>query len=498
MDSIVDPENKIYVEGFTGKPTKHFIAGSDEIYRRLFEGAMDAIVLSDAETGVILGCNQEATKLTGRSKSELIGMHHSLLYPKDQTEKVARFKAHLKERLGTVIETVMVTKSGERRDVAIKSNFVEVKGQKIVQCVFRDITVYKANIKKLRFQASLLGAVGQVVVAADKDGKITFWNSVAEQVFGWSEKEMLGAGISKVFPDKATDILGSLKEGVAFTTEKVVQRRDGRPLAMLVKNFPLLDAAGFFQGSISVFTDITEQKWMLDALSETIDKIQELNEKLHVVESLTRHDVRNKLSAMNGYLYLLKRQLRDNPTLLTYVTQLEASSKQILSILDCEKIYVQVGAEELTYVDVGMYFQEATLLFSDLSKYTLINKCNGVKVLADSLLRQLFYNLLDNTIKYGGNLSTIKLSYTQNPDAVELIYEDDGNGIPENLKSHLFQKGFGKGTGMGLYMMKRMCDAYGWAITETGKEGEGVQFVMTIPKKQNKEGQATCQLPQPN
>jgi signal transduction histidine kinase len=155
----------------------------------------------------------------------------------------------------------------------------------------------------------------------------------------------------------------------------------------------------------------------------------------------------------------------------------------MLRIIEFEKIYVQVGAEELSYIDVERHFNEGAFLFSDLKGATLVNECQGLMVLADSLLRQLFYNLIDNTLKYGKKTRRIRVHYKEEENQLKLIYEDDGVGIPDDVKSHLFQKGYGAGTGYGLYLIKRICEAYGWTIEETGKEGQGAQFTIIIPKE---------------
>jgi signal transduction histidine kinase len=115
----------------------------------------------------------------------------------------------------------------------------------------------------------------------------------------------------------------------------------------------------------------------------------------------------------------------------------------------------------------------------------IVNECHDLTVLADSLLRQLFYNLIDNTLKYGEKTGQIRIySRTPSADQLELVYEDDGVGIPGNMRSSLFKEGFtlGKGTGYGLFMIKRICEVYGWNIQETGIQGKGVKFVITIPK----------------
>ncbi|MCX8153958.1 MAG: hypothetical protein N3E52_05950 [Candidatus Bathyarchaeota archaeon] len=89
---------------------------------------------------------------------------------------------------------------------------------------------------------------------------------------------------------------------------------------------------------------------------------------------------------------------------------------------------MQVGAEELAYVDVEKYINDAAMLFSDLKGATLINECQGLTALADSPLRQLFYNLIDSTLKYGKKTSKIRVYYKEEGDQLKLVYEDDGNG----------------------------------------------------------------------
>ena len=144
-------------------------------------------------------------------------------------------------------------------------------------------------------------------------------------------------------------------------------------------------------------------------------------------------------------------------------------------------------------MDVGLLVDEAAALFSGLRGVRLVNECGGLVVLADSLLRQLFYNLMDNSLKYGENRSGIRVFFRVEKGCLRLIYEDNGVGVSEELRSGLFREGVGRGTGYGLYLIKRICGAYGWSIAETGKQGAGAQFTMTIPKGE-KEGKATWRI----
>jgi signal transduction histidine kinase len=69
-----------------------------------------------------------------------------------------------------------------------------------------------------------------------------------------------------------------------------------------------------------------------------------------------------------------------------------------------------------------------------------MNECQGLTVLADSLLRQLFYNLIHNSLRYGEKLSQIRIYYEVEDDQLKLIYEDDGVGIPEHEKEKSSRK----------------------------------------------------------
>jgi signal transduction histidine kinase len=134
-------------------------------------------------------------------------------------------------------------------------------------------------------------------------------------------------------------------------------------------------------------------------------------------------------------------------------------------------------------VNVEECVNDAAAIFTSLKNLRVENNCRGLQILADSLLTQLFYNLIDNTLKYGEKTTLIRFRYEKlEGNHLKLIYEDDGVGIPDEMRTNLFQKGYGKGTGYGLYLIKRICVSYGWTLEETGKQGEGAQFTMTIPQ----------------
>jgi PAS domain S-box-containing protein len=147
------PMNVMHVDDERSLLKKEAFEESEEKYRTLFEEAMDAIFVADAETGILIDCNRAATELVGRTKTELIGKHQRVLHPQQEIveEGISRtFKQHIKEREGQVLETQVITKRGEIKEVAIKANLIELRGKKVLQGIFRDITERKQMEKALR------------------------------------------------------------------------------------------------------------------------------------------------------------------------------------------------------------------------------------------------------------------------------------------------------------------------------------------------------------
>jgi len=103
-------------------------------------------------------------------------------------------------------------------------------------------------------------------------------------------------------------------------------------------------------------------------------------------------------------------------------------------------------------------------LFTDLKNVKIVNECSGSSMLADSTLTTIFYNLIDNSLKYGQKITQIRVCSEPQQKSSKIVYEDDGVGIDAETKKQLFTKGIGKGTGYGLYLIKRACEIYGWTV----------------------------------
>jgi PAS domain S-box-containing protein len=353
--------------------------------------------------------------------------------------------------------------------------------------------------------ATTLTSIGDGVIATNNAGEITFLNSEAEKLTGWKLSEAINKPLKNVFRiinefthmEADNPVSKVLETGhvAGLANNTLLVRKNGTEVAIDDSAAPIRIEDNKMIGVVLVFRDITERKKAEEELNRTMDQLVLVNEKLSVVGNLTRHDVRNKLSTVTGYAYLLKKKHKDQADIIEGLNKIEQAVKDSVKIFEFAKMYEQIGAEELTYIDVETKINEAcTIISGSIPK--IINECHGLKVLADSFLRQLFYNFIDNTRKYGKKTTAIRVHYEKTKqDEVQLIYEDDGVGISTENKSKLFIEGFSTGgsTGFGMFLSKKMIDVYGWVIQETGKPDKGARFVITIPEK-NKAGQANYQI----
>jgi signal transduction histidine kinase len=108
---------------------------------------------------------------------------------------------------------------------------------------------------------------------------------------------------------------------------------------------------------------------------------------------------------------------------------------------------------------------------------------DDIELYADPLLPRIFYNLLVNSIQHGDHRMTkIRLSARTAGESLILVYEDNGTGIPDNEKLKIFEFGYGKKTGFGLFLAREILGFTGLTITETGEPGKGARFEIVVPK----------------
>jgi PAS domain S-box-containing protein len=474
------------------KQMENTLREAEEKYKSMLD-TVNVLVQSVDLEGKFVYANEEWTKVLGYSKEEYEKLKFTDIIRSDYQQHCTEiFKNIVKGNPVRDIETVFVSKNG--KEILVRGNIKPIfSNGKFVSTVgfFLDITERKKAEEALeqsekRFR-ELSEMLPEVIFETDVSSNVTFANHEAYNKFGYS-KEEFDKGISAaqfIVPEQRDRVkrnhiklLNGEKTG---PTEYMAIRKDGTKFPIIVNSSPAYQENKVV-GARGVLIDLSEHIKTQEKLKKTLTNLGSANEKLKVVGKLTRHDARNKLSTIANNAYLLKNQLQDNKAALQQLTEIEVSIDQIEKIFEFTRIYEMLGTEKLTPTNVKKSLDEAFMLASRSDQVELVNECKGLTVKADSLLRQVFYNLIDNSLKHGEKVTKIKVHCKETKNKLDLIFEDNGVGIPKDQKQLIFKEGYGKGTGYGLYLLNKICEEYGWTIQETSKQRKGAKFVITIPK----------------
>jgi PAS domain S-box-containing protein len=480
------------------KKAEEKLRESEEKFRNLAEKSPNMIFIN--KKGRVVYANKRCEEVMGYMREEFYSSDFNfftLIAPESTKQLKSRYTRHLKGEEIRPYECTLITKEGKRIETILTSKLINYEGEKAILGIITDITERKKTDEKLkeseRKYRLLTENTTDVIYIQDMNLNVTYASPSVEKISGYTPEELSKLRPENFMtPESFERGVADFKEAITSATEEQdyeiplkqyeYVRKDGSTFWGELKMKLLRDSNNNLVGVQGTLRDITERKEAEKKLDKMMNELVAINEKLGVVGRLTRHDARNKLSVIANNVYLAKQKIAPNNDAIEFLDDVESAVDQIEKIFDFARNYEMLGVEDLSHMNVGKSVEEAAILLSGMNGVKLVNECKGLMVMADSLLRQLFYNLIDNTLKYGEKASQIRVYYEEGKDRLRLVYEDDGVGIPENEKEKLFKEGYGKSTGYGLYLIKKMCEEYGWAVRETGKQGKGAQFTMIIPK----------------
>ena len=156
-----------------------------------------------------------------------------------------------------------------------------------------------------------------------------------------------------------------------------------------------------------------------------------------------------------GFLSILEKKQPD-PTLIGYFQKVTAAAERISVMIQFTKEYESIGISAPFWQNIRSLV-DAAALEAPLENIIVTNDLpGGSEVFADQLIAKVFYNLMDNASRYGGSITTIRFFAIESGNNHLVVCEDDGNGIPADEKERIFQRGFGKNTGLGLFLAREI------------------------------------------
>ena len=208
------------------------------------------------------------------------------------------------------------------------------------------------------------------------------------------------------------------------------------------------------------------------------DELQDANNKLRIITSITRHDMLNKLTVLHGYLQLEQARAVEGKT-ADHLAKMVQITRNLESQINFTKEYQDIGSFKPTWQtlkDVCLHAQEQM----DHGDVDVQLELDGLEMYADPMLKKVFYNLMDNSMKHGQHVQTIRIGYEASNGHVMIVYRDDGGGVSVKDKEKLFIEG-SSNHGLGLFLAKEILKITDIIIKENGEPGNGVRFEMDVP-----------------
>jgi PAS domain S-box-containing protein len=308
------------------------------------------------------------------------------------------------------------------------------------------------------------------------DGIIVNINDGFSAITGFNRYDTIGRSLFdlKIWVDPASCqkiVDGLRKKGFCENFEAEFLRKDKSKFpgllsakVIMLQNIPHI---------ISITRDMTERKRADEAL-------QQANTKLSMLNNITRHDILNQLMGLRTYLELSKEDVTD-PVYLGYIQKEEEAAETIEWQIEFARDYQDIGTTAPKWQLIADIIGSATKQLKP-SDSEINVAVTGVEIFADPLVERVFYTLMENSLRHGVHVTRMDYSVRETNDDLIIIYCDDGVGITREDKKKLFLKGFGKHTGLGLFLSKEILSITSITISENGEPGKGVQFEIVVPK----------------
>ncbi|WP_292388384.1 histidine kinase N-terminal 7TM domain-containing protein [Methanosarcina sp. UBA5] len=313
---------------------------------------------------------------------------------------------------------------------------------------------------------------GYIVV--DLADSIIDINKAALELAGKTKKEVLGKNLNELLGDQVEMPQNEVHEGCFH---KEISLKSGFETKFFTLSVSPLMTKDDAEGRLIMMRDTTETSRYQEALKQA-------NKKINLMSNITRHDILNQVNVLSGYTELISETLPENvkndPRIVKYLKNLNKGIETIHSQIVFTKDYQELGVVSPIWQSVSNTAREAAFPFSGQSLKFSIEE-NRVEIYADPLLKKAFYNLFDNARAHGEHVTEISVSSRRVADNLVIEVKDNGIGVSSEMKELIFEKSIGKNTGLGLFLVKSILSITGVGIKETGTEGTGARFEITVP-----------------
>ena len=503
------------------------IRESEEKYRLLVENANEAILI--AQDGRILFSNHRLADILGiGDEKDLVGTSiYDFIYPDDRALVESRYDQRLKgENIEDAYELRYVNSRGDTGWVFIHVTLISWKNRPAFLVLLDDITARKkaeedlynahtellAANEKLTHQFSLISrrneelsiACEQIAATEEAVRKneelltmaieasgIGLWdwnvptgevkvNERWARISGYTQEALQPVNIQTLMgithPDDIEKVRYALRkhfnhETPVYQCEARMKHKDGHYQWIIDR------------GKVTEWADdgnpvhVTGTRLDITFRKKAEETLRNANRQMKLLTSITRHGILNDIMVAEGYLMSM-----DGPagfSDLDTVHKIRQALEKIKRQIQFTREYEDLGLKEPQWQDLGCLLESLKVPAGITLQQC---QCNG-EIFGDPMLPRVFENLLDNSLRHGGEgMSSVRVGCSTSDKGRHILWEDNGCGIPAGDKEKIFSHGYGKGTGLGLFLVREILEITGITIKEVGEEGMGARFEILVPK----------------
>jgi len=385
---------------------------------------------------------------------------------------------------------------------------------------------YSLN-KTKDYMENILDNTQDMVITTDTDGCIVEFNTGAEQILGYTRREVVGRSAEMFYLDRniKKKLIEKIKnKGAVKNYETKLRTKYGTDIHMVITVSQLKDNSGDVIGAVEVGKDITEKNKWEEELTRTNKKLEseimerkiveiELNAAKETAEAASRakseflanmsHEVRTPMSGVIGMTDLLL-DTHLTPEQYEYADTIHASADSLLNIINDILDFSKIEAGKLVMEEID--FELHVTVDSIIDIFALKAEGRGLEFTCfigpevpsllrgdPGRLRQVLINFVSNAIKFTKcgqvDLSINQIKETDSHTTIQFVVRDTGIGIPSDRVNRLFQsftqvdssttREYG-GTGLGLAISKQISELMGGKIGVESEEGKGSSFWFTV------------------
>ncbi len=488
----------------------------------IIETIGDGITLSDS-SGKFFLYNQQMKEITGYSMDEANAaesfMH--LLYNDPQEQRTFIEELALLEKYGSNhnVESTITAKDGTRKTLSVSSVLINIDGENHYLTAWHDFTNRKlltdALIASEKRFATIAHSAGDAIIMMNSGGFITYWNPVAEKIFGYRDEEIMGRNLHRLlatqnYQQQAEEAMKQWRvDGTGACIGRLVEltgrRKNGNifPLELVISSVIVKDE----WSAIGILRDTTERHRVAEELRSAKEAAEAASKAKSNFLANMSHELRTPLNSVIGFTELVYDGIAGeiNEQQQEYLGNVLTSARHLLQIiseiLDLSRIEAGKLKMEIAPTNLDALLLQVHAMFSEQFRNHGVNLSvssahpEGFIINVDEVkIRQVIINLISNALKFTDPGGEVKLDTTlkeaEQGEILSINVTDTGIGIKEEDLPRLFKE-FSQiepamtrnkdGTGLGLALSKRLIELHGGNITVKSSLGQGSCFTVALP-----------------